>query len=293
MALALLELTVTLHGDILEQLLVVSIAEAATQDRKVLAGTVNRLRLVTQIDDALPGVPTSVRAELEWAALFGITQLARLRTGAANATSVPLRAVWRDGQLQERLSHSLSDGLTSLLDQPGLTEGDVLLELSNPSATALSTMAAALELLSSRCCGNAAGRAQQRHQSPLNEHSLPEVSVDRWRPSRDGIGAPQQILLDAAAQRAALAENWPSASQVSAQLCRRPESGEHNDLSHSRASRTCIRCPSTINSRDTATSLGSGGACMNTLLPTGKECSLSSDIVNAGFKNCDAGTRLE
>ncbi|WP_145480774.1 hypothetical protein [Stenotrophomonas rhizophila] len=118
MALALLELTVTPHGDILEQLLVVSIAEAATQDRQVLAGTVNRLRLVNQIDDALPGVPTSVRAELERAALFGVTQLARLRTGAANATSVPLRAVWREGQLQERLSHSLSDGLSSLLDQP-------------------------------------------------------------------------------------------------------------------------------------------------------------------------------
>ncbi len=103
-----------------------------------------------------------------------------------------------------------------------------MLELSNPSATALSTMAAALELLCSQCCGNAAGRAQQRHQSPLNEHPLPEVSVGRWRPSRDGIGAPQQILLDAVAQRAALAENWPSAAQVSAQLCSRPQSGEHN-----------------------------------------------------------------
>ncbi|PZP79428.1 MAG: hypothetical protein DI592_13810, partial [Stenotrophomonas maltophilia] len=77
MALAMLELSITPSGDVLEQLLVITIAEAATMTPRIGSGAVSRIRLLIQVDDMLPGVPSTLRAQLEHAASCCLEQLAR------------------------------------------------------------------------------------------------------------------------------------------------------------------------------------------------------------------------
>jgi len=221
----MLELTETPSGDVLEQLLVITHAEATTWDCLVPAGMVNRIRLVTQIDSELPGVPASVRARLELAALSGMAQLARLRTGATNDERVPVRALWRQGRLHELLSHSFADGVTSLLHQASPPEGDVLLVFSNSSLAAVFTMVSNLDLLYPRSRENVARGLQESQRASSEGQSISGLFVGSAGPHEISSEAARQTLLDAAAQRELLAEDWPSAAQVSAQLGRNLHTG--------------------------------------------------------------------
>lgn len=114
MALALLELTETVTGDVLEQLLVINVSEASALRQDVPGGGLSRVRLYTAIDSGLPGVPSIIRSHLECAAMTSLTQIARSRSSAMHSVPATFRALWREGDLQELQAQSLPQSLDAL-----------------------------------------------------------------------------------------------------------------------------------------------------------------------------------
>lgn len=218
MTLALLELTETPDGDVLEQLLVITIAEGTSLKSHVRADPVGYVRLFTQIDSALPGVPANLRATLEWAALSSLDQLARCRDSTANHAPDPFRALWHGGHLQELHCQSLVDGFTELLGQPGPIGHHVLIEVNAPSAEGAMSGEHGHEPRYRRLRDCVASHLQHLNEVGLRRQTELGEAVGASVERRENSGPSQKILLDALAQRELLAAQWPSASQVSARL---------------------------------------------------------------------------
>lgn len=214
MALALLELTEISGGEVLEQLAVITIAEAADLQHAELDGAINRLRLFAQIDSVFPRVPPSVHVRLERAALSSLEQLALRRISAVHDASTTFMALWHDGHLLELHSHSLTDGLAVWLQQSGPIDDYVMLELSNAPPTVISPLEQNLEASFARLRDNLANCIHHHYGHvqawPLTIGGIP--------PCLDNLAPAQELLLDAADQRNALATQWLSATQVSVKL---------------------------------------------------------------------------
>ncbi|WP_239524562.1 hypothetical protein [Stenotrophomonas maltophilia] len=215
MALALLELTETAAGEVLEQLVVTTESAAAGRNR-ALGDALNRVRVYAQLASELPGVPRSVRVQLDRAAWASVFQMAQRRR-AQRALSAPYMALWRHGQLQELHSHSLAESLDVWHRLAAAGDDSVLIELSEPGTT----------------------DAVEHHLARFYSH-LSATLVASFRPqevatSASNVAAARpdthspvpQLLHEAAAQRQALAAQWLSAAQVSARLGSQAANGSH------------------------------------------------------------------
>ncbi|MGX9960551.1 hypothetical protein ACW0US_17535 [Xanthomonas euvesicatoria] len=226
MPLALLELTETADGEVLEQMMVTTAADAGRQHRALGAAN-NRVRLFAQLDGVLPGVPPKVRLQLDEAALASLAQLGRPRRGAPRNPAIPLTALWHAGRVHELQSHSLAESLDVWLRQAGPAEDYVLIELSNPAPTAVATTERSLERFYELLRAMPARRFRTRYIPKRGASLAPETSVAAVATSIETLTPAQQIRLDAAAQREALAAQWLTAAQVSAQLGSTAENGSH------------------------------------------------------------------
>ncbi|WP_414486994.1 hypothetical protein [Stenotrophomonas maltophilia] len=214
--LAVLELTEAPNGDLLERLLVTNEKEAVSNRLGSTTGQSARLRVFAQIASELTGVPSSVRARLDQAALVGFsTTLAQSRSGKSRGIShIPsatFTVLRHHDQLQVLQSESLAESLDVWQRNAGAE--DVLIEFSEPLVRT-----------------SIAGREQNRERfyehlrSVLSARVQPR-SVGPAPPRPTAVGhdeyagrtsAAQRVLDDAAAQRKALASQWLTAAQVSA-----------------------------------------------------------------------------
>lgn len=128
MVLALLELTETVTGDVLEQLLVINLSEENALQQDVPGGGLSRVRFYTAIDSGLPGVPSVIRSHLECAAMTSLTQIARSRSSTMHSVPAIFRALWREGNLQELQAQSLPQSFDACLQLRSPTGGCVLIE---------------------------------------------------------------------------------------------------------------------------------------------------------------------
>ena len=224
MTLALLELTVTPHGDVLEQLAVITIDEAAAWRHRVSSDAVSHVRLFARMDSELPGVPLGIRAQLECAALSSLDQLARTHLGAAGMPG-PLRALWRGGLLEELANDMLADSFAEWLEQPGPIDDCVMLELGIPTSTG-SNSKPYLAAFYARLRDDLANHMRHRAGPTQERHREVVASDGRFRKSIDALAPAEQILVEAAQLRQALAEQWPSAALVGARLGEPSGSGE-------------------------------------------------------------------
>lgn len=211
MALALLELTETAAGEVLEQLLVTSSAEAAAERHRALHGAINRVRLFAQIGGELTGVPRRIRVQLDNAAWASLGQLVQRRR-AQRIPSSPYMALWHHGQLQELQSRSLAESLEVWQRLTGAGDDSVLIELSDPAPTD----AVDRQLASFYSYLNTAFVTHVRSQDLAGTRARPETHSPA-----------QQLLQDAAMQRQALAAQWLTAAQVSADLGSQAANGSH------------------------------------------------------------------
>lgn len=215
MALALLELTETAAGEVLEQLVVTTESAAAGRNRS-LGDALNRVRVYAQLASELPGVPRNVRVQLDHAAWASVFQLAQRRR-TRRALSAPYMALWRHGQLQELHSHSLAESLDVWQRLAADGDDSVLIELSDPAPTD------AVERHLARFYSHLSATLVTSFR--LQEVATSTFDVAAVRP--DTHPPERQILQDAAAQRHALAAQWLSAAQVSAGLGSQAANGSH------------------------------------------------------------------
>ncbi|OCG83449.1 hypothetical protein LMG667_17465, partial [Xanthomonas euvesicatoria] len=167
MALALLELTETANGEVLEQMLVTTIVAAGGQNRP-LGAAINRVRLFAQLDGAPAGVSLNVRRQLDQAALASLAQLGRPRRGVPRKPKTPFTALWHAGRLHELHSHSLAESLDVWLRQAGPGDDYVLIELSNSAPAAVATTERNLERFYARLRDSAAGISASQIQTRLS-----------------------------------------------------------------------------------------------------------------------------
>lgn len=135
MDLALLELTETASGDVVEQLVVTTTAEAVVRTRRTTRNARNRLRVYAQLASELPGVPRDVRVHLDRVALDGVAELARRHLGP-NLLSTTFMALWHHGRLQVLTSQSIDESLAAWQRLAGPDDESMLFELSDPAPTA-------------------------------------------------------------------------------------------------------------------------------------------------------------
>lgn len=218
MALALLELTVTAAGDVLEQLLVITAAQATEHQYPALGAAVNRVRLFARIDSTLSGVPSSVRIQLDRAALASWARLGRRHHNDRRNSRPPMMALWHAGRMHELHSQSLTESLDVLLRQAGHNDNCVLVELSDPTPAAAATTGSILERFYTRLYENMNDRRPTGYPAVRGAHPTPAAADEATPACTSPLTPVQQIFRDAAAQREALAAQWPSAAQASAQL---------------------------------------------------------------------------
>jgi len=218
MALALLELTLTAKGDVLRQLVVVTIEQAAMRTHLLPSGAVNRVRLFTLIDGSLPGVPSNVHAHLESAALSGLDQLARIHGTKAVDKLGPSVVLWRNGHLQDLQSHSLAWSLAEWLARPGRVDDDVVLEIVTAFTATRDITNSDLVALFSRLRDDLAASMRHRIVATPEADRATEESSSSARASISALSPGEKIVLEAAIVRESLAEQWPSAAQVNAKL---------------------------------------------------------------------------
>lgn len=230
MPLALLELTETADGEVLEQMMVTTAAAAGRQHRALGAAN-NRVRLFAQLAGAALGVPPRVRLQLDEAAMASLAQLGRPRRGAPRNPAIPIMALWRAGRVHELHSHSLAESLDVWRRQAGPADDYVLIELSNPAPAAVATTERNLERFYAqfRAAARFAAVTHLATASATATTSVddPEVVISAPAPRAEALTPAQQIRRDAAAQRQALAAQWLTAAQVSAQLGSTAENGSH------------------------------------------------------------------
>ncbi|WP_261997980.1 hypothetical protein [Stenotrophomonas sp. Ste96] len=170
MALALLELTETSTGDVLEQLLSIPIAEAKKCQQAVSGRVVSTVRLYAEIGSNLLGVTPIIRSRLECAAMSCLDQVAGRQSNALQGASVTFTALWRDGVLQQLQSQSLADSIAVWSRQPNPREAYVLFDLRSLAPTEMSTAEGQLELLYGRLRDNVTRHIQfcRGHRSSLS-----------------------------------------------------------------------------------------------------------------------------
>jgi len=211
MALALLEMTEITNGDVLEQLLVISAGEAAPRPHHGFCAVVNRIRLFAQIDDGLLGVPAGIHDRMKHAALLGLDHFARCRRSKPRERSVHCWGLLREERVQELQSHSLDDSIAEWLRRPRSADF-VLLEVVALSQAAVSSGQGGSEM--------SFAKLHERLVAQMGQGYKLRLETDRCPPGG-------QILLDAAAQRAALAAQWLTSEQVSDRLgWKRSSAGE-------------------------------------------------------------------
>ncbi|WP_234458247.1 hypothetical protein [Stenotrophomonas sp. S39] len=222
MDLALLEFTQISTGEVLEQLFVIAGTEAATC-HPVAKGVVSRIRLYAPIDEGQSGVSRSVRVQLERAALSALTQLGNGSVGGLHDNCTQLAALWHDGHLQELHSSSLTDSLLVLKRQTDLGNHTVLIDMSTRQPAGL-TIERTLDQLKQRLRD---GLAEGLHSYRTSQGDKRDraASVGEALQPIETLTPAQQIALDACSKREALAEEWPSADQVSATLGPQPGRG--------------------------------------------------------------------
>lgn len=218
MTLALLELTVTAAGDVLEQLLVITAAQATEHQHHALGLAMNRVRLFARTDSALPGVPSSVRMQLDRAALASWDQLGLHRHNDRQKACLPMMALWRAGRLHELHSQSLAEGLDLWLRQVGHSDNCVLVELSDPTPAAAATTGRILERFYTRLYESLNQRRLTGDCAVRGPHLTPAAPGSATSACASPLTPAQRILRDAAAHREALAAQWPSAAQASTQI---------------------------------------------------------------------------
>jgi len=227
MALALLELTHTSDGDVLEQLLVTT-AEAAARQHRALGSALNRIHLYTHMDSALPGVPHCVRLKLESTAVSCLAQLARYRCNAANAASAPLVVAWHAGQLSGLRSHSMAVSLELWSQQIRPAGDSVLIEIIDPAPVAVAALVRNLERHYARLRDGIDHEALFHHPTKSIMDLQPRDAVDAVS-RRNAPGTRVEQMLHASnAHRETLATQWLVAAQVGTILgCSFPEAGQH------------------------------------------------------------------
>lgn len=218
MALALLDLTVTAAGDVLEQLLVITAVQATENQHHALGVAMNRVRLFAWTDSALPGVPSSVRMQLDRAALAIWDQLGLHRHNDRQNSCPPMMALWRAGRLHELHSQSLAEGLDLWLREVGQSDNCVLVELRDPTPAATATTGRILERFYTRLSESLNDRRLIGDCAVRPLHLTPAAPDSSTPASTSPLTPAQRILRDAAAYRETLAAQWPSAAQASTQI---------------------------------------------------------------------------
>ncbi|OFU95352.1 hypothetical protein HMPREF3114_10715 [Stenotrophomonas sp. HMSC10F07] len=170
MALALLELTETTTGDVLEQLLSIPIAEAKKCQQTVSVRVVSSVRLYAEIGSNPLGVTPIIRSRLECATMSCLDQVAGRQSNALQGVPVTFTALWRDGVLQQLQSQSLADSIAVWSRQPNPREAYVLFDLRSLAQSEISTAECQLELLYGRLRDNVTRHIQfcRGHRSSLS-----------------------------------------------------------------------------------------------------------------------------
>lgn len=225
MALALLELTKTAAGDVLEQLLVTT-EEAAKDRNRALGDVFNQVRAYAQLASELPGVPHRVRVQLDYAAWASV-QLFVKRRHAQRALSAPFMALWHHGQLRELHSRSLAEGFAVWQRQAGPADDYVFIEISDLASRGVDYSGPSLEQIFAGLQQSLSDRLVQV-DGPVKKTEATAVALkDADKQLNNTVTPAQQILRDAAVQRQALAAQWLTAAQVSADLGSQAANGSH------------------------------------------------------------------
>lgn len=225
MALALLELTKTAAGDVLEQLLVTT-EEAAADRERALGDVFNQVRAYAQLASEFPGVPRSVRVQLDYAAWASVQQYVQRRR-TQRALSAPFMALWHHGQLQELHSRSLAEGFAVWQRQAGRDDNYVFIEISDLASRGGEYSGPSLEQLFAGLQQSLSDRLAVVDGPAKKTEATSVALTDAATRLTSTLTPAQQILRDAAAQRQALAAQWLTAAQVSADLGSQAANGSH------------------------------------------------------------------
>ncbi|NIJ69289.1 hypothetical protein [Xanthomonas sp. 60] len=209
MAIALLELTQHANSDVLEQLVVVTFAEATAWPLRSTKGEVICCRLFAQTGNGVSSVPPSVRALLQLVVLSSFEQLAKCRNSEEQGVPGPSVALWQEGALQRLEGLSLTESFAVWLQRSGTNEECVLIELQGPPPAAATANAPDIEPSYIRLRDGLANHILRRDGALKVAHMDPGAAVRTGLARIENVGPSQQILIDAAAQR-----EWLSGSHV-------------------------------------------------------------------------------